>query len=352
MPGCAISNQRVIEALDALLHNRGMGSQNVSPAESPESADPRIPVGISQCLLGEEVRYNGGHKLSRFCRDQLGEWFRYVDICPEVEIGLGVPREPMRLVETEGQIRVLQIKDSTQDYTDRLEGLAEKYRERISHLCGYIFMQNSPSCGAFRTKVYHPNGNVQHTDGQGAFAARVQQYMPWLPVEESGRLSDAGLCENFVTRVFVFSELKAMKAAGLSRKSIIDFHARHKYLLMAHSQRYYKLVGKLLSRAGAYSVATLALRYEKLLLSGLKSVAGRKGHTNALQHMQGYVSAGLSAEQRADLTRLIESYKAGEVPLIAPLVLLRHYAGLGGEYFQKQIYLQPHPKSLGLYNSI
>jgi uncharacterized protein YbgA (DUF1722 family)/uncharacterized protein YbbK (DUF523 family) len=326
---------------------------NTLPAsDTSADQDPRIPVGISQCLLGDEVRYNGGHKLSRFCRDQLGEWFRYVDICPEVEIGLGVPREPMRMVEREGTIRVLEIKDPTRDHTDKLVDLADSYRHQISQLCGYIFMQNSPSCGAFRGKVYHPNGNILHTDGQGAFAARVQQQMPWLPVEESGRLSDAGLCENFVTRVFVFSEWRALQSKPLTRKAIIDFHARHKYLVMAHSQRYYKVIGKLLSRAGFYSIETLALRYEKLLLTGLKSVAGRKGHTNALQHMQGYVSSSLDAEQRADLTRLIESYKAGEVPLIAPLVLLRHYAGLGGEYFQKQIYLQPHPKSLGLYNKI
>ena len=323
-----------------------------NPSQSEDIIDKRIPVGISRCLLGEEVRYNGGHKLSRFCRDQLGEWFRYVDVCPEVEIGLGVPREPMRLVEREGEIRVLEIKGSSNDHTDKLRNLADTHQQWISNLCGFVFMQNSPSCGLFRVKAYHPNGNVLHTDAKGAFAQRVHELMPWLPMEEAGRLTDAKLRENFITRVFVFSEWRELTAQGLSRKNIIEFHARHKYLVLAHSQRYYKVLGKLLSRAGFYSVSTLALRYEKLLLSGLKSVAGRKGHTNALQHMQGYVSKGLSPAQREDLTNLIESYRNGDIPLVAPLVLLRHYSGLGGEYFREQTYLQPHPKTLGLYNQV
>lgn len=315
-----------------------------------------IPVGISRCLLGEEVRYNGGHKLSRYCRDHLANYFEYRDTCPEVEIGLGIPREPMRLVEhgseQHSEIRVLEIKDRSKDHTDALASLAETKAEELKPLCGFIFMQNSPSCGAYRVKVYHPNGNVQHTNGRGAFAQRVMETMPWLPVEEAGRLMDAQLRENFVTRVFVLHEWQALQGEELSRKQIIDFHSKHKYLLMAHSQKHYRLLGKLLARAGKYAIPVLAIRYRNILMHGLREIAGRKGNANALQHMQGYLKDKLAKEVKADLTQVIESYRLGDVPLIAPLTLLRHYAELAGDYYAGQSFLAAHPKELGLNNQI
>ncbi|MEQ8952840.1 MAG: DUF523 and DUF1722 domain-containing protein [Gammaproteobacteria bacterium] len=322
----------------------------------PDFENPRIPVGISRCLLGEEVRYNGSHKLSKYCRDQLGPYFDYQDVCPEVEIGMGIPREPIRLVEfgseDDSRIRVLEIKDGSRDYTDALTSLADAKQPQLEQLCGFIFMQNSPSCGAFRVKAYHPNGNVLHTQGQGAFAGRLMKLMPWLPVEESGRLLDAQLRENFITRVFALYHWQKLVSHGLTRKAIIDFHSGHKYLVMAHSQRHYKLIGKLLSRAGFYSVDLLATRYRNLFMHGLKQRAGRKGNANALQHMQGYLRDKLDKDAKADITRVIESYRLGEVPLIVPLTLLRHYSDLAGDYFAGQSFLAAHPKRLGLNNQI
>lgn len=320
--------------------------------QNSNERDNRIPVGISRCLLGEEVRYNGGHKLSRFCRDQLSKWFRYVDTCPEVEIGLPVPRKPMRLVATDRGTRVLQIDDPTQDYTDRLVALAEQKTDTLGELCGFIFMQKSPSCGAFRMKIYHPKGHIDSTEGRGAFADHVIKRYPNLPVEEAGRLMDAPLRENFVTRVFVYREWRELTGGDFRRGDIVDFHSRLKYLLMARSQRHYKLIGRLLARAGSYSLPTLARRYERLLMHGMSLVAGRSGNTNALQHMQGYLKKTLSKEEKAELTQLIDAYRQGEVPLIAPLTLLRHYARLAPDYYRGQKLLEPHPRELGLFNDI
>jgi len=298
----------------------------------------KIPLGISRCLLGEEVRFNGGHKLSKYCRDQLSDYFDYRDSCPEVEIGMGIPREPIRLVEfgTEAasDIRILEIKDASKDYTKPLSELADKKQATLSSLRGFIFMQGSPSYG------------------KGAFAGRLMENMPWLPVEEAGRLMDSHLRENFITRVFVLDEWMQMQSDNLARKDIIDFHSTHKYLVMAHSQKHYKLLGKLLARAGAYSIAVLATRYRNILMHGLKQIAGIKGNANALQHMQGYLKRKLNKEAKADLSGVIESYRLGEVPLIAPLTLLRHYAELAGEYYAGQSFLAAHPKELGLNNSI
>lgn len=318
--------------------------------------EAKIPVGISRCLLGEEVRYNGGHKLSRYCRDHLGNYFQFVDRCPEVEIGMGIPREPIRLVELGTEeapdIRVLEIKDAEKEYTSELSDLVGKTFDQLQPLCGFIFMQNSPSCGAYRVKAYHPNGNVKHTNAKGAFAGRLMEMMPWLPVEESGRLMDAQLRENFVTRVFIFSEWTQLQSGDLKRKDIIEFHSRQKYLVMAHSQRHYKLLGKLLARAGKYSIPLLAARYRNILMDGLKVLGGRKGNANALQHMQGYLKDKLNKDAKADLHNVIESYRLGEVPLIAPLTLLRHYAELAGDYYAAQSFLAAHPKELGLNNQI
>ncbi len=312
----------------------------------------RIAVGISRCLLGEEVRYNGGHKLSPFCRDHLSNWFDFIDSCPEVEIGLPVPREPMRLVNTGQGIRVLEIKNPEIDHTDALSSLADNKKSELDPLCGFIFMQNSPSCGAFRVKTYHANGNSENSLGRGAFAKRVLQLYPNLPVEEAGRLSDPQLRENFVSRVFLFHEWRQLKNSELTREQIIAFHSKLKYLLMAKSQRHYKLAGRLLSRAGKYSLPLLADRYEMILMDGMKRIGGRKSHTNALQHMQGYLKKVLSPEQKSELNNLIEAYRTGEVPLIAPLILLRHYSRSASGYYQEQRILEPHPKELGLYNNI
>lgn len=320
--------------------------------KNSHSAHKLIPVGISRCLLGEEVRYNGGHKLSKFCRDQLSNWFEYVDTCPEVEIGLPIPREPMRLVNTDRGIRVLEIKDPSIDHTEALTRLAESKEASINQLRGFVFMQNSPSCGAFRVKTYHPNGNSENTLGKGAFAHKVLELFPNLPVEEAGRLTDSALRENFVTRVFLYQEWRQLKDSEPTRGQIVEFHSNQKYLLMAKSQRHYKLAGKLLARAGKYSIPVLANRYELILMDGMKRLGGRKGNTNALQHMQGYLKKVLTAEEKADLTSLVESYRVGEVPLIAPLTLLRHYSRKASGYYQKQRLLEPHPKELGLYNSI
>ncbi len=185
-----------------------------------------------------------------------------------------------------------------------------------------------------------------------AFAQALTQAYPWLPVEEAGRLADPQLRENFVARVFIYSDWRQLAAEGLTRKGIIDFHSRHKYLLVAHSQRHYRLSGKLLARAGHYSVQLLGSRYLKILMSGLGRIAGRGGHANALQHMQGYLKRELDGEARAELSELIAAYRRGEVPLIAPLVLLKHHAKLANDYYRAQVYLEPYPSELGLRNEI
>lgn len=329
------------------MQNNGKMKEETS---FPETS--KISVGISRCLLGEEVRYNGSHKLSRYCRDHLSRWFHFVDTCPEVQIGMGIPREPIRLVSTGGEIEVQPVSGATANYAPALANLADELKPQLDELCGFIFMQKSPSCGVFRVKVYNDKGGLAQEPGRGAFAAAVVENHPSLPVEEAGRLTDPELRENFIARVFIYSEWRKLVGEGATRKAVIDFHSRHKYLLMAHSQRHYRLLGKFLARAGSYSEGLLASRYIKVLMSGLSKVAGRGGHANALQHMQGYLKKELDSESKAEITQLIDAYRKGEVPLVAPLVLLKHHAKLANDYYRSQVYLEPHPAELGLRNEI
>ncbi len=270
-------------------------------------------------------------------------------ICPELAIGMGVPRDPIRLVGDVGSPRAQGIEDPTVDVTLPLRAYA---RQTLSSLdddvCGYIFMKNSPTCGLYRVKVYGKPGVPPNARGRGIFAAEIVAARPALPVEESGRLEDPVLRENFVTRVFAFAHWRRLIAAGLSAAGLIAFHSAYKYLLMAHSVAQYKAAGRLLSNL-AGDLDDLAGAYLLILMRGLSRPATRGGHANVLQHLQGYVKDALDSPTRRELAELIHSYRRGEVPLLAPMMLLRHHLRRAADrYALEQIYLEPHPPTAGL----
>ncbi|MBE0482373.1 MAG: DUF1722 domain-containing protein [Bacterioplanes sp.] len=316
-----------------------------------------IPVGISACLMGEKVRFNGTHKHSRFCTDTLGNYFTFVSICPEVAIGMSVPRPPIRLVSPSANdmtVRAVGVDDNTIDVTDALAEYGREQAEKHTDLCGYIFMQKSPSCGLFGVKRYLPNGHPEGST-RGVYADQFCQTNPLLPVEEAGRLNDAGLRENFMLRVFTYADWQAFAATDFSAKQLIEFHARYKYLVMAHSLSHYKSIGRLLSNLAEAPIAEIAHEYFTQLMTALAKPASRKMHTNTLMHMQGYLKKNLSAKDKQELTNLILQYRQGIVPLVVPLTLLKHHLNQDTEanaYARQQVYLDPHPYELGLRNSI
>lgn len=317
----------------------------------------RIPVGISACLMGEEVRFNGSHKRSRFCTDTLSQYFRFVSICPEVAIGMGTPRDPIRLVSrdvNDTEVRALGTVDNRIDVTDALAAYGRQQAEFQQELCGYIFMQKSPSCGLFGVKRYLANG---HPEGvaRGIYADAFTKTHPLLPVEEAGRLNDAGLRENFMMRVFVYHDWQQFRAAGITRKGLIDYHSRYKYLVMAHSLVHYKSMGRLLANLREADLHAVGEEYFTQLMTALAKPATRKMHTNTLMHLQGYLKSLLSPRDKAELTDIIDQYRQGIVPLIVPLTLLRHHLNQHDDllqYARDQVYLNPHPHELGLRNGI
>jgi uncharacterized protein YbgA (DUF1722 family)/uncharacterized protein YbbK (DUF523 family) len=310
-------------------------------------------LGISACLMGDEVRFNGGHKESRLCTRELTEYFEFVTACPEVAIGMGIPREPIRLVGDPENPQALGTVNSQLNVTQPLAAYGARMAEELVDLSGYIFMQKSPSCGLERVKVYQENGAKVDGGGRGIYAKAFCERHPNLPVEEDGRLNDAVLRENFVTRVFAYAAWQDELKAGLTRRSLTEFHSRYKYQLMANDPVQYRLLGNLLGNMGRRDPNEIAPRYFSELMAALKKPATRRTHTNVLQHLTGYLKQTLSASDKQEIQHLIGQYHQGIVPLIVPLTLLKHHFRQHPDpYVALQVYMQPHPENLSLRNAI
>lgn len=313
----------------------------------------KIKVGISACLLGQPVRFNGSHKNAPFCSEVLSEWFEYVPICPEVEIGMGIPREPIRLVNENNQIRVKNVTDQSRDYTDQLHALADTRAPELNDLCGYIFMQKSPSCGVFRVKVYNTNGMPETNPAMGAFAYQLKKHYPLLPMEEAGRINDIRLRENFIIRVFANHDWRQHVIASPLPKNLVAFHTRYKFLLQAHSESHYRQLGQIVAEAGVKPMQEILTQYIELFTSCLSQLAKINNHVNVMLHMLGFLKLKLSTKEKSSVIALIEQYKAKKVPLIVPVSMLNHYVEIHQvKYLLGQKYLSPYPYDLGLRNSL
>src|SRR5215203_3796869 len=324
----------------------------MSPAVPEPPALPKVRIGISSCLLGQEVRYNGGHKRDDFLADTFGRYVEWVVVCPEV--GLGTPRPPIRLERIGGGVSLI-MPSTGADYTDAMREFAERRVAALAgmDLDGYVLKKDSPSCGMERVKVYQGAGPAAK-DGRGLFAEALIARLPDLPVEEEGRLNDPLLRESFVTRVFVHHRWHEGEKEGWTRASLMGFHERHKFLLMARNQSAMRRLGRLLGESGrGEPVEALAAAYRAGLTGTLSRPATRRGHTNVLHHLAGFVSGALDREDRAELAETIERYRLGLLPLVVPLTLIRHHVRRQGvEYLRDQVYLEPHPHELMLLNHV
>lgn len=316
------------------------------------SRKPRL--AISACLTGLNVRYNAGHKQSPLLKDLLESHFEWQPLCPEVAIGLGVPREPIRLVGDPAHPAVTGIRETATDLAGPLRAYAEQVADELDDISGYIFMQKSPSCGLERVKVYQNNGHPSPQGGRGVYAAAICARRPDLPVEEEGRLHDPVLRENFISRVYAYADWQQLLRQGLSRGALVRFHARYKYLLMAHNPQAYRTLGRQLgSMSRDDDPLQIGPRYFSQLMQALRRCASRGTHGNVLQHLSGYLRNDLAQADKAELRQLIDQYQQGVVPLVVPMTLLRHHLRQHPDpYLLQQAYLHPHPETLGLRNAI
>jgi uncharacterized protein YbgA (DUF1722 family)/uncharacterized protein YbbK (DUF523 family) len=319
----------------------------------PRDTHPRVRIGISSCLLGETVRYDGGHKRDNFLADTFGRFVEWVPVCPEVEAGFGTPREAMRLVQVGAHVRLLTVK-TQRDVTAQLQRLVEPRVIELEDeaLSGYVLKKNSPSCGLERVKVYDGHG-VPKKSGRGFFAAALVDRFPSLPLEEEGRLADPQLRENFVERVFAYARLRTLFARRWTLGHLIEFHTAHKLILMSHSTTAYQKLGQLVAGASRVERQQLERRYTNAFMSALTALATRRRHANVLQHMAGYFKRVLDGESKEELLATIDQYRRELVPLIVPVTLIRHYVRVHRvAYLAGQRYLEPHPRELMLRNHV
>ncbi|MCF8105901.1 MAG: DUF523 and DUF1722 domain-containing protein [Desulfohalobiaceae bacterium] len=312
----------------------------------------KIKLGVSTCLLGEKVRYDGGHKLSRYVRDTLGQYFDFVPVCPEMECGLPVPREALRLVGDPGAPRLVTNKTGI-DFTEQMQNWGQKKLAELEgeDLCGYIFKSRSPSSGLERIKVYREIDGMPVNEGVGIWAGMFMDHFPYIPVEDEGRLNDPLLREHFIERVFVYARWRELVRRGLQAGEFVDFHSRHKLLLMAHSPKLYSEMGRFVADFKNMSREKAAAEYQSLLDRAMREKTTVKKHINVLHHLLGYFKKDLSADEKQEFLDLLDAFRRGDVPLIVPITLMNHFVRKYREpYLGQQYYLNPHPGELRLRN--
>ncbi len=318
-------------------------------------AEARPKLGASSCLLGTQVRFDGGHKHNAYLTQTLARYFDFVGFCPEQGIGLPTPRPPIRLVAHQGAptIRAVDFKDNTVDHSESLVRFAEQTCAKIDDLSGYIVKKDSPSCGMERVKVYEKDAAPPVRRGIGIFTQRIMLKRPELPLEEEGRLMDPHLRENFVTRVFTMSRFRQMVNDGLTPQRLIEFHTRHKFLILAHHESIYRELGRDIAKLAITSLEASANAYIKLMMQGLRQLATPGRHANVLMHIMGFVKNSMSPDDKVELLDVIEQHRLGLLPVIVPITLLNHFLRRHpNQYVSQQYYLSPHPRELMLRNSI
>ncbi|QUJ70420.1 DUF523 and DUF1722 domain-containing protein (plasmid) [Photobacterium sp. GJ3] len=308
-----------------------------------------IPVGISACVLGEKVRFDGGHKRNRFVTDELAQYVRFRPVCPEMAIGLPVPRPTIRLVQQEDGEHLVDSKQGENDYTAAMQSFAERHIAGLNDLCGFIVCAKSPTCGMERVKLYIPNGNTVPGGTVGVFTRKLMAAMPWLPVEEDGRLHDPVLRENFVFRIHALHDFYQSVGQQPTIDAFVKFHSRYKFVLMAHCPAAYKSMGPLVAGIKHWDLNEFFATYRQQFMAALSHRANRKNNTNVLMHLQGYFKRNLTKAQKQELLDLIQSYRLGHQPILVPLALINHYLKeFPDPYLQLQTFLHPYPEELKL----
>ena len=314
----------------------------------------KIKIGMSSCLLGEEVRWDGDHKHDQYVRDVLGSYFDYVSICPEVDVGMGVPRETVALYGTLENPKMI-TKRSKADWTKKMNHYTKDRIHELTkeNLCGYVFKSKSPSCGIGKVPIYSEFGSSRMRHGAGMFATSFVKAYPLVPIEDEGRLHDPVIRENFIVRIFCFHRLQLLVRKSFSIGSLVRFHTRHKFLILSHSRKKYDDMGELVANAKKIKTAELKTRYSKLFMAALTYKSTPKKNTDVLLHMVGFLKKILTREGKKDILSVIEDYRNELLPLVVPVTLIYHQVKKHNiKYLLDQVYLNPHPKELMLRNHV
>jgi uncharacterized protein YbgA (DUF1722 family)/uncharacterized protein YbbK (DUF523 family) len=311
-----------------------------------------IKIGVSSCLLGQQVRFDGGHKRSSYIDDTLGTYFDFVSFCPEMAIGLGVPRPTIRLIRRNNKVLLVDSKNDQIDHTEKMKLVSRQQCQKLQDLSGYILKSKSPSCGMERINVYNEK-NYPDKSGVGIFAYELKKIYPDLPIEEEGRLNDANLRENFIERIFAYYRWQLMLMQGITVSSLMHYHKSHKFILLAHDEATYRQLGPLIAQVSPHNLLQVASSYIASLMQSLTKQATRKKHMNVLQHAMGYLKEDIKSDDKLELLDVFNKYREGQLPLIVPITLLKHHLRKNPQpYIDEQHYMNPYPEELMLRNHV
>ncbi|MDB2447263.1 DUF523 and DUF1722 domain-containing protein [bacterium] len=314
----------------------------------------KIPIAISGCLLGQNVRFNGGHKKNRYISDTLGGYFEWVTFCPEVAIGLGIPRNPIRLEKENGVVRLFDS-ITNETHTESMKMYGRKILEELTAnpVYGYILKSKSPSCGIHNVNIQISKEGKINKNGMGIYTSVLKESLPNLPMEEEGRLSDAGIRENWIARVFAYYDFKSTVYPSPTIGKLVEFHSSAKFTVLSHCEKTYRILGRLVANADQKSALEVAAEYENLFMLALSKKTAPKKNLNVMLHLFGFFKNKLDSKSRSNLLETIEDYSKGTYPLVVPITLIHHYAKiLDIKYLMNQSYLQPYPKTLSLRNNL
>ena len=305
------------------------------------------------------MRYDGGHKRDPFLVSTFGRFVEWVPVCPEVEVGMGTPREAIQLVAApdgvpagSARVRLLGV-SSRKDWTEQMASWCEARVTALAraNLSGYVLKKDSPSCGMERVRVR--DGESVTRAGRGLFAEALLRGLPSLPVEEEGRLNDPVLRENFVERVFAYQRLTLFFSGRWSVGGLVRFHTAHKLQLLSHGRPAYTELGRLVAGAAQAPRAELRASYERLFMAALSRVVTPGRHADVMTHILGHLKRLIDAPDRDELLASIDDHRRGVVPLVVPITLIRHHQRRHDvEYLREQTYLDPHPRELALRNHV
>ena len=311
----------------------------------------KLTIGLSACLAGEKVRFDAGHRRDDAILNELGKCFNFQTFCPEMAIGMGVPRQTIRLVESSQGLRAVGVKDPSLDVTHELKTNAKQQSVWVKNLAGFIVKKGSPSCGMERVKIYGEKRVLP--EGRGLFTEEIIKAFPLLPVEEEGRLKNPLLLDSFIHRVYAYAEWNRLCKEGLTVHKLVKFHTQYKMILLSRNQVKYRFLGRLVANAVQKNIKELSLEYIQVFMDTLKQPATRNGHVNVLQHLQGFLKRQLPAEEKRNLISIIDRYAKGELPLIAPKLLLNmHFDKHTSQFINDSLYLKPYPVELGIYTKL
>ena len=329
---------------------------NVNKSKMNEISDDKSSrplLGVSACLLGKPVRFDGGHKKNNFILSSLSNYIDFESICPEMEAGFGMPRPTMQLRQQGKEIRLVFSKNPESDVTDQLMNYSSEKANKLEHLDGFVFKKDSPSCGAFRVPVVIHKDGFKNREGVGLFAKEFMDQHPLIPVEDEGRLNDAALCENFFERVYAYRRWKKISNPEKNVQGLIEFHARHKLLLMARGSHFYQELGRMVSGTTSKDLIQRREKYISRFMQVMKITTHRGRQVNVLQHIMGYLKQAISSADKQELLSVFEAYRQRQLPLITPVTLLRHHLRVHPQnYISEQYYLEPFPEQLALRSSL